>query len=126
MTEAEVVRNREVPVVSAPWGRLQWLVSGAAVPGATMTIGRVTFKPGQSNPRHVHPNCDEVLVVVEGTIEHSLPQGGVARLEAGDCVVLPRGGVHNAKNIGTTDAVVLVVFDSPHRQTEWRDGEGMA
>ena len=37
----------------------------------TMTVGRCYIDPGCANPRHHHPNCDEILVVVHGSVEHS-------------------------------------------------------
>ncbi|MCF7854677.1 MAG: cupin domain-containing protein [Candidatus Pacebacteria bacterium] len=118
MSEATVIRNRDIPVNSTPWGSLQWLISGEIVPGTGMTLGRVTFKPGERNPAHAHPNCEEILFVLQGTIEHSLPQGGTARLEPGDCIVLPPGGAHTAKNIGRDAAIVIVAFNAPDRKTE--------
>ncbi len=123
--DATVIRHHDVPVDNTSWGSLQWLANGDLAPGAGMTVGRVTFKPGESNPTHAHPNCDEVLFVVQGTIEHSLPQGGMARLEAGDCIVLPRGRAHTAKNVGQDEAVVLVAFNAGDRRTE-STAEGMA
>lgn len=115
--KATVIHNRDIPVNTAEWGSLQWLVSGQTAPGTTMTLGRVTFKPGQSNPTHTHLNCEEILFVVQGALEHTLPQGGTARLETGDCIVLPPGGAHTAKNVGSDKAVVIVAFSAPDRQT---------
>ncbi len=82
-----------------------------------LTLGRVTFKPGESNPGHHHPNCEEILFVVSGTIEHTLPEGGTTLLEPGDCVVLPTGNKHFAKNVGDDEAVVIVAFSAGDRQT---------
>jgi quercetin dioxygenase-like cupin family protein len=111
-----IVRRGEVPVTEAPWGTLQWLF-GKNLPETGMTVGRVTFKPGESNPGHSHPNCDEILVVLKGRLEHSLPEGGTALLEAGDAIALPRGKAHRAKNIGADTAEVIVVFNHADRQT---------
>ena len=82
-----------------------------------MTFGRVTIKPGKTNPIHSHPNCEEILYVLSGSIEHSLPQGGRATLNPGDCIVLEQGSEHQARNIGTEEAVVLVAFNSANRET---------
>lgn len=35
-----------------------------------MTAGKCVLKPGAENPLHKHPNCSEVLVVLQGIIEH--------------------------------------------------------
>lgn len=112
-----VIRGSEAPVEHTPWGSLQWMV-GRNLPQYGMTVGRVTFKPGQSNPAHAHPNCDEILYVLSGEIEHTVPGGGSVRLNPGDCIVLDRKKGHRATNVGATDATVLVLFNSSERQVE--------
>jgi quercetin dioxygenase-like cupin family protein len=112
-----VIRKTDAPIEKTDWGSLQWLVSASNKASDKMTLGRVTFKPGQSNPSHYHPNCEEVLFVVSGKIEHTLSEGGTVLLEAGDCIVLPPGGPHRAKNVGSEEAVVVVAFSSAHRET---------
>jgi oxalate decarboxylase/phosphoglucose isomerase-like protein (cupin superfamily) len=47
-----------------------------------------------------------------------LPEGGSVTLEAGDVIVLPRGRGHSARNIGETEAVVIVAFNAPDRRTD--------
>ena len=116
--KAHVIHKEDVPVQNAEWGTLQWLVTGAAGTSKHMTLGRVTIKPGQANPMHKHPNSDEILFVVKGEIEHALPEGGTARLSAGGCIVIEEGGPHRAKNVGKSDAVLVVVFNTPERKAE--------
>ena len=112
-----IVRKTDVEVNQTDWGSLQWLVTGQAGTSENMTLGRVTFEPGRANPFHHHPNCDEILFVVQGEIEHTLPEGGTVTLSAGDCIVMPQGGVHQARNIGSDEAVVIVAFNSAWRET---------
>jgi quercetin dioxygenase-like cupin family protein len=69
-----------------------------------------------ANPRHYHPNCDEVLYVVEGTIEHTLGAETYA-MHQGDAISIPAGVVHNARNTGSAEAILLLAFSSPDRQT---------
>ena len=114
---ARVVRKEDVPSQETDWGGLQWLVSAANGASARMTFGRVTLRPGKANPMHSHPNCEEILFVVSGRIEHSLPEGGTAQLGAGDCIVLPEGAPHRARNVGSEEAVVVVAFSSAERET---------
>jgi quercetin dioxygenase-like cupin family protein len=114
--KSKVVRRDEVPVDATPWGTLQWLF-GKNLPELGMTVGRVTFKPGEANPGHHHPNCDEILIVMRGRLEHSLPEGGTVLLNEGDAIALPRGKAHQARNIGEDTAEVLVVFNHADRQT---------
>ncbi len=114
---SKVIRNSDVEVINTEWGSLQWLVSGAAGSSKNMTLGKVTFKPGEANPMHLHPNSDEILFVAHGEIEHVLPEGGTVRLSPGDCIVLEQGGMHQARNVGDSEAVVIVAFNTPDRQT---------
>jgi quercetin dioxygenase-like cupin family protein len=111
-----VVRKNDVQVQETEWGSLQWLVSAENGASEHMTIGRVTFQPGQSNPAHHHPNCEEILFIVAGEIEHTLPEGGTTVLRPGDCIVIPAGKAHLAKNIGDDEAVMLVAFNSADRK----------
>ncbi len=115
--KARVVRKEDVPPQETDWGGLQWLVSAANGASTRMTFGRVTLGPGKANPMHSHPNCEEILFVVSGRIEHSLPEGGTASLGPGDCIVLPEGATHQARNVGSDEAVVVVAFSSAERET---------
>lgn len=113
----KVIRGKDTAVEQTPWGSMQWLVGAKNGASEHMTIGRVTFKPGQSNPPHHHPNCEEILFVVSGEIEHTLPEGGTVLLGPGDCIVLAQGKGHRATNIGSNDAIVLVAFNAANRMT---------
>ena len=117
----KIVRKESINTIQTEWGALAWLVSGKEGTSNAMTFGRVTIKPGQANPVHHHPNCEEILYVLEGQIEHSLPEGGEVVLHAGDCIILQEGGKHQARNIGSQEAVVVVAFNSADRQTIGED-----
>ena len=113
---AIVSRPADYLRVPQPWGDLTWYVSAQLGNSATMTVGQCVIKPGMENPRHHHPNCDEVLHVVSGTILHSMEGGKQVTMTAGDTVSIPAGVAHNAKNIGSVDAVLSICFSSAHRQ----------
>jgi quercetin dioxygenase-like cupin family protein len=98
------------------WGRLIWFVSGQIGNSATMTLGKCILKPGHHNPRHHHPNCEEVLQVIQGRIVHSLNDAEF-EMGAGDTIVIPPNIIHNARNIGSEDAILTIVFSSSERQT---------
>lgn len=44
-----------------PWGSIVWLCSGELQADAETTFGYVEIRPGMKNPKHLHPNSDEVL-----------------------------------------------------------------
>jgi quercetin dioxygenase-like cupin family protein len=113
--QAAVAAPADNEVEEHDWGRLVWLVSGRIGNSVTMTVGRCFIAPGQQNPRHSHPNCDEVLHVLQGTIEHSVG-ADLMPMSAGDTISIPRGAVHNARNTGPDEAVFVIAFSSPDRQ----------
>ena len=99
------------------WGHITWTVSRSLGNSAEMTFGLVTIKAGRANSRHRQPNCDEILHVLSGKIEHSL---GDERFEmnAGDTVSIPTGLWHNARALGSEDAQMVICFSSADRETE--------
>ena len=101
----------------AEWGRLTWFASGALGNSAAQTVGECRIRPGQGNPRHLHPDCEEVLVVLAGRIRHTAADGE-AELGPGDTVSIPPGIAHRAVNIGSEDAVLLICFSSANRRVQ--------
>ncbi len=99
------------------WGALTWYANRELGNSTEMTVGRCMLKPGQSNPRHYHPNCTEILVVFQGRIRHTNDLGSETNLEEGDTVTVPPNIWHQATNIGSNDVILLVVFSSADRQT---------
>jgi quercetin dioxygenase-like cupin family protein len=113
--DAVVTRAADRQVIEQTWGRITWYASGPLGNSATMTVGQAVIEPGQENPRHYHPNCDEILHVVRGRILHSMGTQQV-EMTVGDTVSIPTGVRHNARNIGTEDAVLAISFSSAHRE----------
>jgi quercetin dioxygenase-like cupin family protein/ribosome modulation factor len=113
--DAVVTRAADRQVIEQTWGRITWYASGPLGNSATMTVGEAVIRPGQENPRHYHPNCDEILHVVRGRILHSMGTQQV-EMTVGDTVSIPTGVRHNARNIGTEDAVLAISFSSAHRE----------
>ena len=113
--KVNVARPDDNVVDEQDWGRLVWMVSGALGNSTTMTVGRCFIKPGSANPPHHHPNCDEVLHVLRGHIEHRVDSEYV-QMKAGDTISIPTGRIHNARNIGTGEAELLISFSSADRR----------
>jgi quercetin dioxygenase-like cupin family protein len=83
-----------------------------------MTFGRVIIRAGHENPRHRHPNCDEILHVISGRLEHTLGEGWVT-MEPGDTISIPQGVWHQARALGGADVEAVICFSSPDRATEF-------
>ncbi len=109
-----VLPAAEVTPEPQTWGKLEWFASRPLGNSATMTVGQATISVGKENPVHWHPNCDEILHVLKGHIMHRVGDKEY-EMKAGDTVVIPEGQLHNARNIGSEDAVLLVSFNSADR-----------
>jgi quercetin dioxygenase-like cupin family protein/type 1 glutamine amidotransferase len=101
-------------VEQQPWGKLEWFASRALGNSTFMTIGIATIHPGQQNPVHRHPNCDEILHVLQGQIMNRVGDKEY-EMHAGDTVTIPEGTPHNARNIGKDDAVLSIAYNTPDR-----------
>jgi quercetin dioxygenase-like cupin family protein len=117
---ASIMRAGDCLVEEQDWGRLVWMVAGKLGNSDSLTVGRCIIKPACANPPHYHPNCDEVLHVLHGVIEHRVGDQHV-QMSAGDTISIPTGQIHNARNVGTDDAELMISFSSADRQTV---GEG--
>jgi len=113
---AFVIHGDQVSRDTFPWGTLQWLCNDRLSPGAPLTVGISQIAPGQSNPLHYHPNCEEVLYVLAGTGRHSL-DGQLFDLRPGSLIRIPVGAKHNLVNTGRDNLSCLVAFSSGQRET---------
>jgi len=109
-----VVPRAEAKDEPVPWGKLVWFAGRPLGNSEKMTTGQATIPPGTQNPPHWHPNTDEVLHVLQGHIMHRVGDKEY-EMKAGDTVSIPEGTVHNARNIGTEDAILYVSFNSADR-----------
>jgi len=117
-TKVALLPSARTEVIAADWGTLTWYASAKLGNSQHTTVGKCVIRPGLANPRHCHPNCEEVLVVLEGKIEHEIEGGRHVIMRDGDTITIPQGLLHNARNIGADDAVLLVVFSSARREVK--------
>ena len=80
-----------------------------SAPGHEVLQARVDFAPGSSFPRHKHPG-EEIIYVIEGTLEYELEGKGWVTLKEGDTLFVPDGGVHAARNRGKAPAAELATY----------------
>lgn len=104
------------------WGALTWLASAALGNSSDMTVGRCLIKPGQENPPHSHPNCSEVLTLLQGRIAHTVEGGREVEMAPGDTITIPATLPHHARNIGPDDAVMIIAFSSAYREFQLENG----
>lgn len=84
-------------------------VSGPRDGLAGIVAIEATFLPGKCHDFHRHPGQEEVIYVIEGTIEQWLGQEKRV-LTVGDSVVIPASAVHATFNDGTKAATILAIL----------------
>ena len=113
--DSQVRRDVGAAAERTDFGSVHWAVRDGDPPGSEQTIGVATFEAGKSNVEHVHPNCEEVVYVLEGEVEHTLG-AQTTTLRAGDLIVVPRGAPHRLINTSGAACRAYIVFSSPDRQ----------
>ena len=81
----------------------------SASPDARSIQVRVDFAPGVAFPRHSHPG-EEIIYVVEGSLEYQLDGKPPVTLKAGEVLFIPAGTIHAAKNVGSGKAAELATY----------------
>ncbi|HKT29863.1 cupin domain-containing protein [Dyella sp.] len=82
------------------------------MPGYEEIQLRVDIDPGVTAPNHRHPG-EEIIYVIEGTLEYRLEGKPPMTLKAGDVLFVPTGVVHSATNVGHTVAAELGTYIVP-------------
>ena len=63
-----------------------------------------------------------MLILAQGTIEHTGPNGKTVVMRAGDVASIPPHVVHHARNIGADDALIWISFSSATHETITENG----
>ena len=79
------------------------------VPGREAIQVRVSFEPGAAFGRHRHPG-DEIIYVLEGSLEYEIEGRPRVTLNAGDVLFIPTGTIHSARNAGSVKAAELATY----------------
>lgn len=77
--------------------------------GREVLQARVDFAPGASFPAHRHPG-EEIIYVLEGTLEYGVAGRPPVTLKAGDVLFVPAGVFHSARNVGDTPGSELATY----------------
>ena len=80
-----------------------------SAPGREVIQVRVDFDPGYVSPKHTHPG-EEIIYVIEGTIEYQVEGKPTATYKAGEVLMVPAGTPHAAKNVGNVNAAELATY----------------
>jgi quercetin dioxygenase-like cupin family protein len=80
-----------------------------SVPGREVIQVRVDIDPGVVAPKHTHPG-EEIIYVLEGTLEYEVEGQPPVTLKAGDVLFIPAATIHAAKNVGRGNAAELATY----------------
>src|ERR1700749_2369613 len=74
-----------------------------SVPGREVIQTRVDISPAAPPVRHKHPG-EEIIYVLEGTLEYSIDGREPATFNAGEVLLVPPETIHSVKNVGSGNA----------------------
>src|SRR5919108_5809311 len=69
----------------------------AAQGSHSLKIGELTIAPNSRVPRHIHPNTEEAMIILAGTLEVVLGEQRIT-VGPGDTILAPAGTVHGFLN----------------------------
>ena len=80
-----------------------------SIAGRETVQARLDIAAGAEAGWHRHPG-EEVIYVIEGTLEYQLEGQAPVTLKAGEVLFVPSGVAHKARNPGTTNGAELATY----------------
>lgn len=80
-----------------------------SVPGREVIQARVELDPGLTFAKHWHPG-EEIVYVLEGSLEYQVEGKPPVTLEAGDVLFIPARTIHSARNVGSGRGAELATY----------------
>jgi quercetin dioxygenase-like cupin family protein len=114
---AELRKAHQHTVITEDWGSLTWLAGKNIGNAEGLVLGRATIKADKTNPRHRHPQAEEVLYLLKGSLKHTLGDRTII-MHAGDTITIGPGVFHNASCISEEDADMIIVYSEGIRGFE--------
>ena len=103
-----IIRS-ETPREQLDWGTLGWLSHPPATNNKNLTVIDVELFPGKGHDFHKHPDQEEVIVCVKGTLEQWVGEE-MRMLKPGDAVFIQADVVHASFNMGDENAYALAIL----------------
>ena len=98
------------------WGTIGWLSRPESTNAKDIVAMEVSLSPGYGHDFHKHPEQEEVIYVIEGSVEQWLEDKKQV-LNAGDSVFIPADMVHASFNVSSESAKLFVTL-SPAKGAE--------
>ncbi|MEQ8700560.1 MAG: cupin domain-containing protein [Bauldia litoralis] len=94
---------------SLGWGKLRWLSHPPSTGAEQLTVIDVSLMPGKGHDFHKHPDQEEVILVIAGTVEQWVDQEKRI-LGPGDSAHIPADMVHASFNVGDSEAKIAAIL----------------
>ena len=91
------------------WGVMGWASRPATTGAEQLVVIEVTLEPGHGHNFHKHPQQEEVIYVVEGSVEQWIEQDHKV-LHAGDSVFIGADVVHASFNTASETAKLVAIL----------------
>ena len=118
MSVVKLIRETDATIEKHSWGRIHWFAGSGEGRSEEMTFGKCIIEPDCNTRQHYHPNCEEILHVVEGFVRHHVAgEEEFMELGPGDTIVIPPEVKHHAENVGSVEAELIVVYSSPEKES---------
>ncbi len=101
--------SAETPPEVLDWGSLRWMSHPPSTKAKQLTVIEVTLSPGKGHNFHKHPDQEEVIYVIDGSVEQWLDQQKRV-LGPGDSVFIDADVVHASFNVGDSEAKLLAIL----------------
>lgn len=93
---------------------MEWLADASTLEGLGLSLARMTVLPGQTSPAHRHPNCNEVIHILSGSIEERLGETWtICRM--GDTITAPAGCIHQTRCTSADPAILMIAYSDDTR-----------
>jgi quercetin dioxygenase-like cupin family protein len=92
--------------------KITWLIEEGLVDSEQFVGGLSTLEAGIKAPIHVHPDSEEINVVLEGQ-GNLLTDKGAEPVKVGDWQFVPKGVPHSHENTGDTPFTIIWIYSPP-------------
>lgn len=103
------VTKKEAQVEESPWCTVEWLCRPGIVDARKLLLVRATMPAGEAHRFHKHPDCEEILYILEGQAEQWVDTERQV-LGPGDVAHVPKGVVHATYNPSDKTLVFLAIL----------------
>ncbi len=103
------ILSSRAQVEKLDWGEFTWICRPKTTGARQLVVCHVVVYPGKGHNFHKHPDQEEVIYLLEGTLEQWLKKEKKL-IEAGDSIFIPRNTVHASFNISSEPARAIAIL----------------